>query len=83
LCQLAISPAMQLSSSFSTYSLASAVTWVFDINHSDLCEVKSQGCFDLNFPDWLRMLNTSLGASQPFNIPQLTILCIALYLFLK
>ena len=31
------------------------------------------------FPWWLRMLNFSLGASRPFGIPQLRILCLALY----
>jgi hypothetical protein len=24
----------------------------FYLNHSDLCEIKSQGCFDLHFPDY-------------------------------
>jgi len=33
----------------------------------------------LAFPWWLRMLNISLGASQPFDIPQLRILCLALH----
>jgi len=28
------------------------------------------------------MLNISLGTSQPFNIPQLRVLCLALYLIL-
>jgi hypothetical protein len=37
-------------SSFSTSSPASAVTWIFDLSHSDWCEVESQGCFDLHFP---------------------------------
>jgi hypothetical protein len=36
---------------FSTSSPASAVTWIFDLNHSELCEVESQGWFDLHFPD--------------------------------
>jgi len=36
--------------SFSTSSPASAVTGVFDLSHSDWCEVESQGCFDLHFP---------------------------------
>jgi hypothetical protein len=30
---------------------ASAVTRVFDLSHSDWCEVESQGCFDFHFPD--------------------------------
>ena len=34
---------------FSTSSPAFAVLWVFDLRHSDWCEVESQGCFDLNF----------------------------------
>jgi hypothetical protein len=38
-------------SSFSTSSPASAVTLVFHLRHSDWCEVESQGCFDLHFPD--------------------------------
>jgi hypothetical protein len=33
------------------------------------------------FPWWLRMLNIFIGASQPFSIPQLRILCLALYPF--
>ena len=37
------------------------------------------GLFWFAFPWWLRMLNFSLGASWPFNIPQLKILCLALY----
>jgi hypothetical protein len=49
--QSAIPPAMEECSSFSTSTPASAVTWVFDLSHSDCCEVESQGCFDLNFPD--------------------------------
>ena len=24
---------------------------IFDLGHSDWCEVESQGCFDLHFPD--------------------------------
>jgi hypothetical protein len=24
---------------------------IFDLSHSDWCEVESQGCFDLHFPD--------------------------------
>jgi hypothetical protein len=38
-------------SSFSTSLPSSAVTWIFDLSHSDWCEVESQGCFDLHFPD--------------------------------
>jgi len=51
LYQLAIPPTVEKWSSFSAYSPASAVTWVFDLSHSDWCEVESQGCFDLHFPD--------------------------------
>jgi hypothetical protein len=40
---------MEECSSFSTSTPASAVTWVFDLSHSDCCEVESQGCFDLHF----------------------------------
>jgi hypothetical protein len=46
----AIPPIMEECSSFSTSSSVSAVTWVFDLSHSDWCKVKSQG-FDLHFPD--------------------------------
>jgi hypothetical protein len=38
-------PTMEECSSFSTSSPASAVTWIFDLSHSDWCEVESQGCF--------------------------------------
>ena len=34
------------------------------------------------FPWWLRVLNISLSASQPFTIPHLRILCLAPYPFL-
>jgi hypothetical protein len=44
-------------SSFSKSSPASAVTWIFDLRHSDWCEVESQGCFWFAFPWLLRMLN--------------------------
>jgi hypothetical protein len=37
--------------SFSTSSPASAVSLVFDLRHSDWCEMESQGYFDLHFPD--------------------------------
>ena len=40
------------------------------------------GLFWFAFPWWLRMLNISLGASQTIGIPQLSILCLALYLIL-
>jgi hypothetical protein len=40
---LEIALAMEECTTFSTYSPASAVTWVFDLCHSDLCEVGSQG----------------------------------------
>ena len=46
---------------------ASAVTWVFDFSHSDWCEVGISRLFWFAFPWWLRMLNISLGASQPFS----------------
>jgi hypothetical protein len=51
LYQLAIPPTMEECSSFSTDLQASAVTLAFDLSHSDCCEVESQGCFDLHFPD--------------------------------
>jgi hypothetical protein len=35
------------------------------------------------FPWWLRMLNIFLGASQPFGIPQLIIVCLAQYPIFK
>jgi hypothetical protein len=44
----------------------------FDFSHSDLCEVESQGFFDLYFPDE-KVLNIALGASQPLDIPHSTI----------
>jgi hypothetical protein len=37
------------------------------------------GLFWFAFPWWLRMLNIFSGASQPFVIPHLRILCLALY----
>ena len=37
------------------------------------------GLFWFAFPWWLNMLNISLGAFQPSRIPQLRILCLALY----
>jgi hypothetical protein len=42
---------MEEYSSLSTSSPASAVTKIFDLSHSDWCEVESQGGFDLHFPD--------------------------------
>jgi hypothetical protein len=36
---------------FSPSMLACAVTCVFDFRHSIWCKVKSQGCFDLHFPE--------------------------------
>jgi hypothetical protein len=42
---------MEECSSFSTFSPASAVSWIFDLSHSDLCELESQGHFDLYFSD--------------------------------
>jgi hypothetical protein len=41
---------MEECSSFSTSSPASAVTWIFDLSHSDWCEVESQCCFDFLVP---------------------------------
>ena len=49
--QIAIPPATEECSSFSTSSPASAVTRVFYLSHSDLCKVETQGCLDLHFPD--------------------------------
>jgi len=40
-----------LQSSFSTSLPTYAVTWGFDLSHSDWCKVESQGRFDLHFPD--------------------------------
>jgi hypothetical protein len=37
------------------------------------------GLFWFAFPWWLMVLNISFGASQSFSIPQLRILCLALY----
>jgi hypothetical protein len=37
--------------SFSTFWLASAVTWVFYLSYSDWCQVEFQGHFDFHFPD--------------------------------
>jgi hypothetical protein len=42
---------MEECSSFSTSLPASAVTLIFDLSHSDWCEMESQGCFDVHFPD--------------------------------
>jgi hypothetical protein len=70
---------MEECSSFSTSLPASSVTWVFDLSHSDWCEVESQGYFGLHFPDWLKMLNIFLGASEPFKFPQLRTVCLTLY----
>jgi hypothetical protein len=42
---------MEECSSFAISSPASAVTCVFDLSHSDWCEVESQGRFDLHFLD--------------------------------
>jgi hypothetical protein len=41
--QVAIPPTMEECSSFSTSTPASAVTWIFDLSHSDWCEVESHG----------------------------------------
>jgi len=49
--QVTIPPTIEECSSFSTSSPVSAVTLVFDLSHSDWCEVESHGCFDLHFPD--------------------------------
>jgi len=49
--QFAIAPKMEECPSFPTSSPLSAVVRVFDLSHSDWCEVESQGCFDLHFPD--------------------------------
>ena len=68
---------MEECSSFFTSFPASADTWVYYLNHSVWCEVESDGCFYLNFTPgcWKKVLN----ASQPFNIPSLKILNLALY----
>ena len=42
--QLVFPPGME-EYSFSTLLPASAVTWVFDLSHSDWCKVESQGSF--------------------------------------
>ena len=42
---------IHLPRNFSTSSPASAVIWIFDLSHTDWCEVESQGCIDLHFPD--------------------------------
>jgi hypothetical protein len=52
---------------------------IFHLSHYDWCEVESQGWFDLYFPEGLRVLNITLGASQLFVIPQVKIFCLALY----
>ena len=53
LYKVAIPPTMEECSSFSISSQASSATWDFNFSHSDWCEVKSHGCFDLHFlDDW-------------------------------
>jgi hypothetical protein len=41
---------MEECSSFFTSLPSSAVTWIFDLSHSDWCEVESQDRFELHFP---------------------------------
>jgi len=65
---------------FSTSSPTCVVTWGFDLSHSDKCKGESQGLFDLHFFWSLRTLNISLGAYQPFEIPQVWILGLVLHL---
>jgi hypothetical protein len=71
LYHLAIPQTMEECPSFSTSSWASAVTWDFYFSHSDWCEVESSGLFWFAFTWWLMILDISLGASQPFDIPPL------------
>jgi hypothetical protein len=57
---------MEECSSFSISLPVRAVTIVFDLSHSDGCEVESQGCFDLYFPMKLRMLRDSCVKNSLF-----------------
>ena len=43
--------AVEQCSSFSTSLPTPAVSCVFNLRHSDWCEVKAQCCFDLHFPN--------------------------------
>jgi hypothetical protein len=49
--QFAIPPAMGECSSVSTSSPTCVITCSFDLIHSDIYKVESQGCFDLHFSD--------------------------------
>ena len=71
-------PEMEEYPSFSTSSLASVVTWVFHFSHSDWFEVESQGCFDLHFLI-IRDDEHLFRCFSPLDIPQLKIICSALY----
>jgi hypothetical protein len=51
LSQFGTPSAMEECFSFFTSFPACAVTWVFDLSHSDWYKVKSQHPFDFHFPD--------------------------------
>jgi hypothetical protein len=65
---------------YSTLSPTCAISWVFVLCHSDGCKMETYGCFDLHFSDHLMTFRNSVGASEPFEIPQLWILGLVLYL---
>ena len=65
-------------STFSTSLPASAVTWGFDPNHSDTSEVDSRVLL-IYISLMTKNVEHFLGASQSFIIPELRLLCLALY----
>ena len=56
---------------------------VFYLSHWSKVWDRISRLFWFAFPWWLRMLNISSGASHPCSIPQLRILCLALYHIFK
>ena len=78
-CQVSFPPSVEECSSLTTPLLASAVTWVFFLSHS-AWDGGILGSFWFSFPWLLGMVNISLTTSKTFKIPQLRLLCLALYL---
>ena len=77
--QLVIPPPVEECYSFSTFSPATAVTWVFLSQPFWQVWCGISGLFWFSIPWWLRTWNISLGASQPCSIPQLRILWLPMY----